>query len=116
MAALWSFVIPEPLRRSSAQPRLILGLAPSSGSTPILSWLRSIRAREPQSQFGRIYGNRNTKSIIFKEALEDLKDRFLGRLTVHHVLSREQQEIDLLNGRPVPWPEEWRARLQGELD
>ena len=38
-------------------------------------------------------------SIIFKEALEDLKDRFLDRLVVHHVLSREQQDVALFNGR-----------------
>lgn len=76
-----------------------LAIAAGSGITPILSLLRSILTREPQSRVALIYGNRNTRSILFKEALEDLKDRFLGRLTVHHVLSREQQEIDLLNGR-----------------
>ena len=76
-----------------------LAVAAGSGITPILSLLRSILTREPESRFALIYGNRTTKSIIFKEALEDLKDRFLGRLVVHHVLSREQQDIDLFNGR-----------------
>jgi ring-1,2-phenylacetyl-CoA epoxidase subunit PaaE len=76
-----------------------VGFAAGSGITPILSLVRSILTREPGSAFALIYGNRDSKSIIFKEALEDLKDRFLGRLTVHHVLSREQQEIDLFNGR-----------------
>lgn len=83
----------------ASQARNYLAVAAGSGITPILSLLRSILTREPRSRFVLIYGNRNTKSIIFKEALEDLKDRFLGRLTVHHVLSREHQEIDLLNGR-----------------
>jgi ring-1,2-phenylacetyl-CoA epoxidase subunit PaaE len=55
--------------------------------------------REPNSRFALIYGNRTSKNIIFKEALEDLKDRFIGRLVVHHVLSREQQDIELFNGR-----------------
>lgn len=87
-------VMPEP-----GKAKNYLAVAAGSGITPILSLLRSVLAREPQSQFVLIYGNRNAKSIIFKEALEDLKDRFLGRLTVHHVLSREQQEIGLFNGR-----------------
>ncbi len=82
-----------------AKARNYLAIAAGSGITPILSLLRSVLTREPNSRFALIYGNRDTKSIIFKEALEDLKDRFLGRLTVHHVLSREQQEIDLFNGR-----------------
>jgi ring-1,2-phenylacetyl-CoA epoxidase subunit PaaE len=58
-----------------------------------------VLTREPNSRFMLIYGNRTSKDIIFKEALEDLKDRFLGRLVVHHVLSREQQDIELFNGR-----------------
>ncbi len=79
--------------------RTYLAIAAGSGITPVLSLMRSVLTREPNSQFMLIYGNRTAKDIIFKEALEDLKDRFLGRLTVHHVLSREQQEIELFNGR-----------------
>jgi len=87
-------VMPDP-----AAARNYLAIAAGSGITPILSLLRSVLAREPNSRFMLIYGNRTAKDIIFKEALEDLKDRFLGRLTVHHVLSREQQDIALFNGR-----------------
>jgi ring-1,2-phenylacetyl-CoA epoxidase subunit PaaE len=79
--------------------RNYLAIAAGSGITPILSLLRSVLMREPDSRFMLIYGNRTAKDILFKEALEDLKDRFLGRLVVHHVLSREQQEIELFNGR-----------------
>ncbi|ARQ00651.1 1,2-phenylacetyl-CoA epoxidase subunit PaaE [Pseudorhodoplanes sinuspersici] len=79
--------------------RNYLAIAAGSGITPILSLLRSTLTREPNSRFALIYGNRTTKNIIFKEALEDLKDQFLDRLVVHHVLSREQQDIDLFNGR-----------------
>jgi ring-1,2-phenylacetyl-CoA epoxidase subunit PaaE len=79
--------------------RTYLAIAAGSGITPVLSLMRSVLTREPGSQFMLIYGNRTTKDIIFKEALEDLKDRFLGRLVVHHVLSREQQDIELFNGR-----------------
>jgi ring-1,2-phenylacetyl-CoA epoxidase subunit PaaE len=87
-------VMPDP-----SAARNYLAVAAGSGITPILSLLRSVLTREPNSQFMLIYGNRTAKDIIFKESLEDLKDRFLGRLTVHHVLSREQQDIELFNGR-----------------
>jgi ring-1,2-phenylacetyl-CoA epoxidase subunit PaaE len=86
------------IRPDPSAARHYLAIAAGSGITPILSLLRSILQREPKSHFALIYGNRNAQSIIFKEALEDLKDRFLNRLMVHHVLSREQQEIDLLSG------------------
>ena len=87
-------IMPDP-----ATTRNYLAIAAGSGITPILSLLRSVLTREPGSRFMLIYGNRSSKDIIFKEALEDLKDRFLGRLVVHHVLSREQQDIALFNGR-----------------
>jgi ring-1,2-phenylacetyl-CoA epoxidase subunit PaaE len=79
--------------------RTYLAVAAGSGITPVLSLMRSVLTREPDSQFMLIYGNRTAKDIIFKEALEDLKDQFIGRLVVHHVLSREQQDIELFNGR-----------------
>lgn len=83
----------------AAAARTYLAVAAGSGITPVLSLLRSVLTREPNSQFMLIYGNRTAKDIIFKEALEDLKDQFIGRLVVHHVLSREQQDIELFNGR-----------------
>jgi ring-1,2-phenylacetyl-CoA epoxidase subunit PaaE len=61
--------------------------------------VRSVLAREPGSRIVLLYGNRTAQSIIFKRELEALKDRFLARLSVHHVLSRERQELELLNGR-----------------
>jgi ring-1,2-phenylacetyl-CoA epoxidase subunit PaaE len=79
--------------------RCYLAIAAGSGFTPIMSILRSVLAREPLSRVILLYGNRSSQSIIFRQALEDLKDRFLDRLGVHHVLSRESQEVALLNGR-----------------
>lgn len=76
-----------------------LGVAAGSGITPVISILRTRLAREPDAQFTLIYGNRSSSSIMFREALEDLKNEFLGRLSLVHVLSREQQDIDLFNGR-----------------
>ena len=82
-----------------AKARNYLAIVAGSGITPVLSLLRSILKREPKSRFALIYGNRSTPDIIFKEALEDLKDRFVDRFVVHHVLSREQQDFALFNGR-----------------
>jgi len=78
---------------------ITLCLAAGSGITPILSILKTSLAREPDRRCILLYGNRSTASILFRTALEDLKDRFLGRLTVIHVLSREAQDIPVLNGR-----------------
>ncbi len=56
-------------------------------------------AREPRSQFFLFYGNRSTDGIIFREALEELKDRYMERLSVFHVISQEEQDIPILHGR-----------------
>src|SRR4051794_12359745 len=76
-----------------------LGIAAGSGITPVISLVRSALAREPRSRFTLVYGNRGPTSVIFKEALDDLKDRYLSRFEVIHVFSREQQAVPLLNGR-----------------
>jgi ring-1,2-phenylacetyl-CoA epoxidase subunit PaaE len=82
-----------------ANAKSYLGIAAGSGITPVMSLIRSILAREPQSQFTLVYGNRGPTTVIFRETLEDLKDRYLDRLQVIHVFSREQQQTALLNGR-----------------
>lgn len=79
--------------------RTYVAIVAGSGITPVMSILRTVLTHEPKSRVVLIYGNRTTQSIIFREALEDVKDRFMGRFTVHHVLSRERQEITLLDGR-----------------
>lgn len=76
-----------------------VAFAAGSGITPVLAIIKSALAREPGSRFTLIYGNRNIESIMFSEELEDLKDRYLDRFTLYHVLSREHQEVDLFNGR-----------------
>lgn len=76
-----------------------LAIAAGSGITPIMAILRSVLTRQPGSRIVLLYGNRTAQSIIFKRELEALKDRFLARLSVHHVLSRERQELELFNGR-----------------
>ncbi|MBR1221231.1 phenylacetate-CoA oxygenase/reductase subunit PaaK [Bradyrhizobium sp. U87765 SZCCT0131] len=81
------------------EARVHVGFAAGSGITPILSIVRGILAREPNSRFFLFYGNRATNGILFREALEELKDRFMGRLSVFHVLSQEEQDLPILHGR-----------------
>ncbi len=76
-----------------------VGFAAGSGITPVMAILKTLLARAPQSKFILFYGNRKSQTIIFKSELEDLKDQYMGRLEVHHVLSREDQGNDLLHGR-----------------
>ena len=70
-----------------------------SGITPVLSLARTTLAREPKSRFTLVYGNRRQASVMFHEALEDLKDRYLTRFALYNVFSREEQDIELFNGR-----------------
>ena len=78
--------------------RTFVAFAAGSGITPVLSILKTVLHREARSRFMLFYGNRSTDSIMFRGVLEDLKDRYLSRLSVFHVLSREQQDIAALNG------------------
>lgn len=76
-----------------------VAFAAGSGITPIISIIKTVLTQEPQSSFTLVYGNRNRKSIIFKEELEALKDKFLHRFSVIHILSREKTDADLNFGR-----------------
>ena len=79
--------------------RVYVGFAAGSGITPILSIVKGVLAREPKSQFFLFYGNRSTSGMMFLEALEELKDRYLQRLSLFHVISGEEQDIPILHGR-----------------
>ena len=81
------------------QARIHVGFAAGSGITPILSIARGVLAREPNSRFFLFYGNRSTSGMLFREALEELKDRFMQRFSVFHVISGEEQDIPILHGR-----------------
>ncbi|MGY4291078.1 ferredoxin-NADP reductase [Bradyrhizobium sp. LM2.7] len=79
--------------------RIHVGFAAGSGITPILSIVKGVLAREPDSRFFLFYGNRTTDNIMFLEALEELKDRFIDRLSIFHVISGEEQDVPILHGR-----------------
>ena len=76
-----------------------VGFAAGSGITPILSLMASTLEESPDAKFTLVYGNRRMDSVMFNEALQDLKDRYAGRLTLIHILSRQAQEVPLLEGR-----------------
>ena len=94
-------VMPADGRFIVQRPRAIhrVGFAAGSGITPILSILSSTLEEQTESKFTLVYGNRRMDSVMFNEALQDLKDRYPNRLTLIHVLSRQAQEVPLLEGR-----------------
>jgi ring-1,2-phenylacetyl-CoA epoxidase subunit PaaE len=80
------------------QKKSYLACAAGSGITPVMSHMKTVLSVEPNSTFTLIYGNKNTASIIFREEIEDLKNTYMGRLRVFHVLSREASEFPFLQG------------------
>jgi len=94
-------VMPPDGRFTVKKPRAIhrVGFAAGSGITPILSIAASTLEEQPEAKFTLVYGNRRMSSVMFNEALQDLKDRYTDRFTMIHVLSRQAQEVDLLQGR-----------------
>jgi ring-1,2-phenylacetyl-CoA epoxidase subunit PaaE len=87
------------LTQAATAPRHVLLVAGGSGITPILSILRTLLACEPATRCTLLYGNRTASSTMFKEELEDLKNRHMTRLTLHPVFSREQVDAPLSAGR-----------------
>lgn len=76
-----------------------VAFAAGSGITPVLSLIKTTLATEPQSSFTLVYGNRNRQSIIFFEELEALKNKYMNRFTLIHVLSRERTDTAVNFGR-----------------
>lgn len=94
MAPMGTFTV-KPDEASEAH---YLGVAVGSGITPILSIAKTILEETPDSSFHLIYGNRSLASIMFREEVEDLKNRFLTRFSVNHVLSGGA-DLELFSGR-----------------
>src|SRR5947209_7525058 len=82
----------------AAKSRHLVGIAGGSGITPVMSLVRTLLLEEPNSRFTLLYGNRDSSSVIFLEALAGLKDKHLGRLEIYHFLDAEEQDIELFNG------------------
>jgi ring-1,2-phenylacetyl-CoA epoxidase subunit PaaE len=78
--------------------RHLVAIAGGSGITPVMSLVRTLLKYEPESRFTLLYGNRDSSSVIFLEALAGLKDKHLGRFEIYHFLDAEEQDIELFNG------------------
>src|ERR1700687_4909605 len=78
----------------AANRKHYVGFAAGSGITPLLSIIKTTLLTEPKSRFTLFYGNRSCSAVLFREELSDLKDRFLSRLTLVYVMSREPQDIE----------------------
>src|SRR5260221_13421436 len=76
-----------------------LAFAAGSGITPVISIIKTTLATEPQSFFTLVYGNRSRSSIIFFEELESLKNKYIDRFNLIHILSRERTDVELNSGR-----------------
>ncbi|NNK69343.1 MAG: phenylacetate-CoA oxygenase/reductase subunit PaaK [Flavobacteriaceae bacterium] len=79
--------------------RNYIAFAAGSGITPLMSIIKTHLNREPESTFKLFYLNRTSKSIIFKEEIEQLKNMFFQRFHVFYFLTQEQRDIEFLNGR-----------------
>lgn len=77
----------------------VVGIAAGSGITPLMALAHTVLSRSQTSRFTLLYTNRSTLDVMFLEDLADLKDRYPTRLTLHHVLSREQRTAPVLSGR-----------------
>lgn len=76
-----------------------LFFAAGSGITPVLSMIKAHLQTEPKATCKLFYVNKTAKSIIFKEALEQLRNTFFGRLEIYYFLTKERRDIELFNGR-----------------
>jgi ring-1,2-phenylacetyl-CoA epoxidase subunit PaaE len=82
-----------------ANAKHYVAIAAGSGITPVLSIIAAVLETEPHSRVTLLYGNRTSRSVMFLEELADLKDRYLDRFHVVHVLSREAMDVELTSGR-----------------
>ena len=83
----------------AASTKTYVAIAAGSGITPVISIVSTILESEPGAQVMLVYANRTHRTVMFLDDLHDLKDRFPDRFWLVHVLSREQQDVDLFSGR-----------------
>ena len=76
-----------------------LAIAAGSGITPVIAIIKHTLVTQPKSTFTLVFGNKTRSSIIFFEELEGLKNKYIDRFTLIHVLSREVTDVPLNYGR-----------------
>lgn len=80
------------------QSKNYLCICAGSGITPVLSIIKTVLAREPDSTVTLLYGNQRTATMMFRHELAFLKNANLERFHWVNIFSREPQEVDLLSG------------------
>ena len=83
----------------SSNEKKYVAFAAGSGITPVLSIIKTALAVEPKSSFTLVFANKNHSSIMFKDELEALKDKYMDRFSLFHTLTREKMETDINYGR-----------------
>jgi ring-1,2-phenylacetyl-CoA epoxidase subunit PaaE len=86
-------------RRSNEENGVYVAFASGCGITPVLAVVRSLLTGNDSSRVLLFYGNTGASRAMCLEELLALKNRYLGRLSLHFVMSREPQEVELYNGR-----------------
>ena len=84
---------------NSSNKKKYVAIAAGSGITPIISLIKTILITEKRSEVVLLYGNKNRNSIIFKSQLENLKNKYIDRFSIYHILSREQTDAEIFSGR-----------------
>jgi ring-1,2-phenylacetyl-CoA epoxidase subunit PaaE len=85
--------------KSTSPAKHTLLIAAGSGITPMMSMIKTGLTSNDQDRFTLLYGNQTRQSIIFREELEDLKNKYVSRLSLNHVLSREALDLPIMHGR-----------------
>jgi ring-1,2-phenylacetyl-CoA epoxidase subunit PaaE len=83
----------------SSNKKKYVAVAAGSGITPVMSLIKTILITEKSSEIVLLYGNKNRNSIIFKTQLENLKNKYIDRFSIYHILSREQTDAEIFSGR-----------------
>lgn len=86
-------------KRKEVKHKHYMAIVAGSGITPVMSIMKSMLEADADTQFTLVYGNKSRGTIIFREAIEALKNKYMQRLRVYHVLSRESMDVPLFNGR-----------------
>ncbi|WP_221585153.1 1,2-phenylacetyl-CoA epoxidase subunit PaaE [Microbacterium sp. G2-8] len=86
-------------RLDEIEGKHVVGIAAGSGITPVITMAHRVLDDSETGRFTLLYTNRSSLDVMFVEELADLKDRYPARLTLHHVLSREQRTAPVLSGR-----------------
>ncbi len=94
MSPMGNFLLPD-----SMDEKQFVFFAAGSGITPVFSMLKTVLNNSLSATVTLIYGNKGFNSIIFREELEALKNRYMNRFRVIHILSRESLGNELQKGR-----------------